>query len=87
MDALAAVTRLSVGHFSRAFKVSYGEPPTLYVMRKRVSLAQQLMLTTEEPLCQIAACCGLADQSHLSKLFRRYIGTSPLAWRKQNRTL
>ena len=85
LEALAAVTRLSVSHFSRAFKVSYGEAPYLYVTRKRVELAQMLMLTTEESLCQIAACCGLADQAHLSNLFRRYVGMTPFAWRRLNR--
>ena len=28
--------------------------------------------------------CGLADQAHLSKLFRREIGDTPGAWRRRN---
>jgi AraC-like DNA-binding protein len=40
------------------------------------------MLTTDAPLGQIAADCGLADQAHFSKLFRRFVGESPGVWRR-----
>ncbi|MGH6858693.1 MAG: helix-turn-helix domain-containing protein [Phyllobacterium sp.] len=50
------------------------------------ALRQRLMLTSTEPLSQIALLCGLADQAHLSKLFRRMLGQSPSAWRRRNST-
>jgi AraC family transcriptional regulator len=49
-------------------------------------LAQRLMLTTQEPLSQIALACGMADQAHLSKLFRRGVGETPGAWRRRSLT-
>jgi len=52
--------------------------------RPYTSCAQ--MLTTEDPLSQIALACGLADQAHLSKLFRRAVGETPSAWRRRNLT-
>lgn len=85
LEDLAAVTKLSISHFSRAFKNSYGESPYTHIMRKRIATSQILMLATEEPLCQIAALCGLADQAHLSNLFRRYVGITPYAWRRMSR--
>jgi AraC-like DNA-binding protein len=42
-----------------------------------------MMLTTTEPLCRIALDCGLCDQSHLTRLFRRVVGTTPNAWRRE----
>lgn len=87
LEDLATESKLSVSHFSRAFKASYGEAPYMHIMRKRIELAQMLMLTTDEPLCQIAAICGLADQAHLSNLFRRYVGMSPFAWRRVSRPM
>lgn len=33
--------------------------------------------------CQIALAGGLADQAHLSKLFRNLMGESPSAWRRR----
>jgi AraC family transcriptional regulator len=80
---LAEITRLSKSHFSRAFRVSVGESVHAYIIRRRIERSQELMLTTEEPLCQIGLACGLCDQAHFSRLFRRVVGTSPSAWRRQ----
>jgi transcriptional regulator GlxA family with amidase domain len=54
-------------------------------MRRRVHRAQGLMLTTTESLSQIAVQCGMADQAHFCKLFRRLVGESPNAWRRARR--
>jgi transcriptional regulator GlxA family with amidase domain len=82
---LAAIARLSPGHFSRAFKGSLGVAPTAYIAGRRVARAQTLMLTTNEPLCQIALACGFYDQSHLTRVFRRCAGSSPRDWRRRHR--
>lgn len=86
MSGLAALVKLSVSHFCRAFKKSFGETPHAYILRLRLELAQKLMLTTDDPLSQIALSCGLADQAHLSKLFRRRFHDTPNAWRRRNLT-
>jgi AraC-like DNA-binding protein len=79
---LAARVRLSSYHFCRAFRVSFGDSPHSYLMRRRVERAQGLMLTSKIALGQIAAACGLADQPHFNKLFRRFVGENPGAWRR-----
>jgi AraC-like DNA-binding protein len=79
---LAGVVNLSPSYFSRAFKQSFGKPPHSYLTMRRTIRAQELMLTTDEPLSQIAAACGLVDQSHLCRLFRRTVGRNPHAWRR-----
>jgi AraC family transcriptional regulator len=83
---LSTLVRLSPSHFVRAFKDSLGYPPHGYVMRQRMVRAQRLMLSTDAPLVQIAADCGLADQSHFSRLFRRFAGESPGALRRAHPT-
>ncbi len=80
---LAKLVRLSYSHFNRAFKVSFQETPTAYVMRQRMRLAQDKMLTTGHPLSQVALECGLCDQAHFSRMFRRIVGESPRLWRRQ----
>ena len=79
---LAAVARLSLFHFNVAFRNSVGEAPHGYIIRRRMERAQGLMLSTQKPLSEIAIECGLADQSHLTRLFRRVVGESPAAWRR-----
>ena len=81
-DDLASVARLSAGHFCRAFKTSLGETPHAYIIRQRVRRAQMLMLRTRDTLSQIACACGLTDQAHLTRLFRRVVGTTPMSWRR-----
>jgi AraC family transcriptional regulator len=81
-EELAALVRLNTSHFGRAFRTSFGEPPHEYVIRRRVERAQGLMLSTGAPLSAIALDCGLADQSHLTRLFRRMVGQSPREWRR-----
>jgi AraC family transcriptional regulator len=79
---LAEVARLSSFHFCRAFRDSFGDSPHGYVIRRRMERAQGLMLTTNSSLGRIAAECGLADQAHFNKLFRKFAGESPGAWRR-----
>ena len=81
-EELAELVRLNPSHFGRAFRNSLGEPPHEYVIRRRVERAQGLMLSTDASLSDIALDCGLADQSHLTRLFRRFAGESPRAWRR-----
>jgi AraC family transcriptional regulator len=79
---LAALARLSTFHFAVAFRNSVGESPHEHIIRRRVERAQGLMLSTDTSLSDIAADCGLADQAHLTRLFRRIVGESPAAWRR-----
>jgi AraC family transcriptional regulator len=79
---LAHLVNLSISHFIRAFKASFGCSPHVYLVRRRIEYAQGLMLSTDAPLGQIALDCGLADQAHLSRLFKQMVGDSPAAWRR-----
>jgi AraC family transcriptional regulator len=79
---LAAVARLSEFHFNVAFRKSVGHSPHEYIIRRRMERAQGLMLSTDKALSEIAAECGLADQPHFTRLFRRIVGESPAAWRR-----
>lgn len=86
IEELAQQIPLSVSHFCRAFKETFGDPPHAYLIRLRLETAQQLMLATDDPISQIALASGFADQAHLSKQFRRVVGETPSAWRRRNLT-
>jgi AraC-like DNA-binding protein len=79
---LASLAHISVSHFAHAFKRSFGQSPHRYVLRRRTERAQGLMLASEASLGQIALECGLADQSHFTRLFHRFVGESPGVWRR-----
>src|ERR1700733_14317341 len=77
---LSAVARRSKAHFSRKFKLAVGESPHAYVVRRRLERACHLMMTSAEPLSEIALSVGFSDQAHLCRLFRQALGKRPASW-------
>jgi AraC family transcriptional regulator len=82
---LARLLGLSASHFCRAFKCTFSVSPRDYVLRRRIEVAQGLMLTTSQPLSAIAVGCGMCDQAHFTRSFRRIVGETPNAWRRTRR--
>jgi AraC-like DNA-binding protein len=83
---LCVLVRRSKAHFARSFKRTLGESPHSFVVRRRVELGTQYMLTTDASLSDIALRCGFADQAHFSKHFRHATGQTPAAWRRAHRS-
>lgn len=82
LEELAQLARLSNSYFSVAFRVTFGTSPHDYVCRRRVQQVMYMMINTESSLSEIALDCGFADQSHLSRVFRRITKHTPAAWRR-----
>ena len=82
VSRIAAHVSLSKSHFSRAFKLSMGSAPMVYVSRRRVERAKLMMTSTAQTLTEIALACGFADQSHFNRCFLGLIGISPGKWRR-----
>jgi AraC family transcriptional regulator len=80
---LAQIVHLSVGHFYRAFRQSFGVSPLVYVAKQRIRRSQSLILASTAPLSEIALECGMSDQAHFTRVFRRFVGVNPGAWRRQ----
>ena len=83
----ASRARLSASYFAHAFKATFGVTVCHYIRRRRIERAQQLMLTSHQPLSQIALACGFADQAHYCRVFRDVVGLSPNVWRRQHMTM
>ena len=71
--------------FSRLFKASFGENAKDVVARFRLSKAQELLLSSDMPLAQIALDCGFSAQSHMTSAFKKHLGVTPAVYRQQNR--
>jgi AraC-like DNA-binding protein len=69
--------------FERAFVREYGLPPQQYLKRLRIQTACRLLVDTRESIAAIAQRCGFADQSHLTREFRRVTGSTPSAYRAE----
>jgi AraC family transcriptional regulator len=83
---LAHECGLSTSQFARAFRQSTGCPPHRWLLEQRVKRAQDLLLTSDKTLTEIARVCGFHDQPHLTRAFGQTVGTSPGLWRRARRT-
>jgi AraC-like DNA-binding protein len=79
---LAASLDITVSHFCRAFKRTFGMSARTWIRQRRIEFAQGLMLTTGASLSEIALSCGMSDQSHFTRSFRRIVGEAPSSWRQ-----
>ena len=78
---LAGLARVSEFHFSRLFRATTGASPHQYLLGRRLARAHELLTGTDLPVAAVAARCGFADQSHLSRHARRAFGAPPAAVR------
>jgi AraC family transcriptional regulator len=85
LDSVAAECELSVSHFARAFRKTFGQPPYRWVIERRVDMAKTYLLDSDLPLADIALRCGFPDQSALNKSFRRILKQSPGEWRRSKK--
>jgi AraC-like DNA-binding protein len=81
LDELAQATGLERFALLRAFARSYGLPPHAWVIQERVRRAQALLRSGASPAAA-AVEVGFADQSHLSRHFRRLTGLTPGCYRR-----
>lgn len=69
-------------HFSNLFRDTTGLEPKSAMRLARFHRAYQRLFSTGESLAAIAADCGYADQSHMTRAFREFAGSTPNAVRK-----
>jgi AraC-like DNA-binding protein len=75
-DDLAAAVGLSRFQVTRRFQLAYGMPPSAYLRQVRLRDARR-RLAVGEAIGTVAAASGFADQSHLTRWFRRTYGITP----------
>lgn len=76
LAALAEAVDLSPFHLLRRFRREFGLSPAAYRNLLRVMEARQRLLAGER-IAQVAAEVGFVDQSHLTRQFRKVMGTTP----------
>ena len=82
LPRLAAQAHLSEFHFARMFRVSMGCSVHDWVAARRLDRARALLRETVLPLADIAAACGYAGASHLSRHVKAVTGATPGQYRR-----
>ncbi len=67
------------------FKSEFGITIVDYITKKRMKLSEKLLITTELPLREISVLSGFADVEYFSRTFKKFHGTSPAIWRKNEK--
>jgi AraC family transcriptional regulator len=81
---LARACDLSVSHFARSFKASFGVSCHRWLVDRRVERAQELLALTDAPLVDVASESGFGDQAAFTRTFRRLVGVTPGQFRREH---
>jgi AraC family transcriptional regulator len=77
VSGIAQAVYMSPYHFTKLFKESTGKSPYQYVVEARVRKAKELLTTGKFTISEVAHHVGFADQSHLTRHFKRVFGLPP----------
>ena len=84
---LAGAAEVHPARLARGFRRAFGESVGERLRRLRLEAAREALERPASDLAEVAAACGFADQSHLTRAFRAAYGLPPGAWRRRGRTV
>jgi AraC-like DNA-binding protein len=82
VEALARDAHMSAGHFSRRFKLAYGESPYSYLMTRRIERAMALLRRGELSVTEVCFEVGCSSLGTFSTRFAELVGMPPSEYRQ-----
>jgi AraC-like DNA-binding protein len=82
-DIIASHFGIADGYLSRYFKKHTGESIQQYVINYKLKLVEIRLQHSDMRINEIVYELGFTDESHLNRLFKKYKGLTPTAFRKQ----
>jgi AraC-like DNA-binding protein len=83
VEALARGAHMSAGHFSRQFRIAYGESPYSYLMTRRIERAMALLRRGDLSVTEVCFEVGCSSLGTFSNRFKELVGMSPSAYRRE----
>jgi len=84
VPALARTALMSPAHFSRQFKLAYGETPYGYLMTRRIERAKALLRRGDLSVTEVCMAVGCTSLGSFSARFTELVGESPSAYRSRD---
>jgi AraC family transcriptional regulator len=85
LATLAQLVNLSLFHFARAFRRSFGMPPHRYHSVRRMDRARSLLQRPALSVTEIGAQTGFRETSSFTRAFRKFTGLTPTEYRRRHR--
>lgn len=85
LEELAKMASLSRTGFIEHFKALLGDTPFDYLRKQRINHAAEMLISSNYSIAFIAQECGFNDSSHFIRIFKKLMGTTPHAFRKNNK--
>ena len=82
MDELCSVSGVTKQHLCLLFRKKLSMRPMEYIAKRRIQEAKALLTGTEKSIEQVAEETGFCSESYFCKLFKRYEGMTPSAFRQ-----
>jgi len=82
--ALARAALMSSAHFSRQFRVAYGETPYAYLMTRRIERAKALLRGGDMSVTDVCMAVGCTSLGSFSARFTQLVGETPTAYRARD---
>ena len=79
---IAAAAGLSISHLYAEFRRTLGCTPSDYTAERRLDIAEHLLRETDLSVAEISQRCGFAEQTNLTRSFRRLRGITPVSLRQ-----
>ena len=83
VEALARDAHMSAGHFSRQFRLAYGESPYGYLMTRRIERAMALLRRGDLSVTEVCFAVGCSSLGTFSTRFTELVGMAPSVYRRQ----
>jgi AraC-like DNA-binding protein len=82
VEALARGAHMSAGHFSRQFRLAYGESPYSYLMTRRIERAMALLRLGDLSVTEVCFEVGCSSLGTFSTRFAELVGMPPSDYRR-----
>ena len=83
LSRLASIMNVSSMYFSNYFKKTFNISPKQYILNKRLTESQRLLLETRMTVKEIAYSVGFENENYFSEFFASKVGISALKFRKR----
>lgn len=87
LDDIAEKVGISPNYLPVLFRKEVGIPISEYINQIKIDEAKKLISYSQKPLAEISALLNFSDQSYFTKVFKKFVGTTPKQYREKQHLL